>query len=103
MTNDNLKHWFRDYGAYWIAYLLTIVLQAVITESQLPEPTVTWFFIFLGGFFVINILVAFLILLLTWPARRNLAFSRYIKILIAFSAVYVLSQLIAAAVVYFQG
>ncbi len=103
MTEQHQKHWLKDYKGYWIGYVLIVFLQAVVTDFQMWKPSVISFFVFLGSFFVINIVVAFLILLLTWPARRNLAFSRYIKILIAFSAVYILSELIAATIVYFQG
>lgn len=103
MTEQSAKHWLKDYAGYWIAYVLIVILQAIVTEFQMWKASAVSFFIFLGGFFVINLVVAALILLLTWPARRNLAFSRYMKILIAFSVVYVVSQLIAAVVVYFQG
>jgi hypothetical protein len=103
MAEEYQKHWFKDYKAYWAAYLSIIVVQAAVTLYQFPKPTVDWYFILFGAFLLINVIVALLILLLTWPARRNLAFSRYIKILIAFSSVYVLSQLVAALIVYLQG
>lgn len=103
MTDQHQKHWLKDHTGYWLAYVLIVFLQAFVTDFQMWEPGLLSFFVFLGSFFVINLAVAFLILLLTWPARRNLAFSRYIKILIAFSAVYISSQLIAAAIAYLQG
>lgn len=103
MNNQNPKHWFNDYRGYWAVYLLMIAVQAGLTVSQLREPTFAWYLIFYGAFLIINAVVAVIILLLTWPARRNLDFSRYIKILIAFSAVYVLSQLLAVLIAYLQG
>lgn len=102
MSNPNPEHWFKDYKEYWGGFLVLIIAQAWLTVSQTSWPKVTWFFIFFGAYLIINIIVAFIILLLTWPVRRNLDFSRYIKMLIAFSAVYFISQLIAFLVYYFQ-
>jgi len=96
------QHWFKDYKEYWGGYLLLIIAQAWLTVSQTSWPKVTWFFIFFGAYLIINLAVSFIILLLTWPVRKNLDFSRYVKTLIAFSAVYFLSQLIAFVVSYFQ-
>lgn len=103
MADSNRQHWFKDYKEYWGGFLLLIIAQAWLTASQTSWPKVAGFFIFFGAYLIINVIVAIGILLLTWPVRRNLDFSRYIKILIAFSAVYSISQLIAFLVSYFQG
>jgi hypothetical protein len=95
-------HWFRDYKMYWGAFLLINMLQAALTTYLTPWPPVTTFFIFFGAYLALNISVSAILLVLTWPARRNLSFSRFIKLLIAFSAIYFLSQLIAFLVPYFQ-
>jgi hypothetical protein len=102
MSDPNRQHWFKDHKEYWGGFLLLIIAQAGLTLAQTSRPKVAWFFIFFGAYLIINVIVAFIILLLTWPARRNLDFSRYIKLLIAFSAVYMISQLIAILVTYFQ-
>jgi hypothetical protein len=98
---DQKTHWFTDYKLYWGSFLLLIIAQAWLTVAQTSWSKVPWFFVFLGAYLVINLLVALLILFLTWPARRNLDFSRYMKLLIAFSAVYFISQIIALLVPYF--
>lgn len=95
------KHWFKDYKAYWGGFLLLIMAQAYLTVLQTSWPVVV-FFIFFAAYSIINVVVAYVILLLTWPVRRNLDFSRYIKMLIAFSAVYFISQVIAVLVTYYQ-
>lgn len=102
MTESNRQHWFNDHKQYWGGFLLLTIAQAWLTVLQTSWPKVTWFFIFFGAYLIINIIVALVILLLTWPVRRNLSFSRYIKILIAFSAVYLISQVIAILVPYIQ-
>lgn len=99
---DQKQHWFKDHKEYWGGFLLLIIAQAWLTASRPQDGKVAWFLIFFGAYLIINVFVAVIILLLTWPVRRNLNFSRYIKILIAFSAVYFISQLIAFLVVYFQ-
>lgn len=103
MSDPNRQHWFKDYKEYWGGFLLLIIAQAWLTVSQTSWSKVAWFFIFFGAYMIINVIVALIILLLTWPVRRSLDVSRYIKILIAFSAVYFISQLIAFLVPYFQG
>lgn len=100
--NTDRQHWFKDHTAYWAGFLLLVIAQAAVTVAQTSWPKVAWFFIFFGAFIIINVFVALVILLLTWPVRRNLDFSRFIKILIAFSAVYLISQVIAIVVTYFQ-
>lgn len=95
-------HWLKGYKKYWVAFLLLLVAQAGLTVWQTSWPKLTWFFIFLVTYLIIHVIVALIILLLTWPVRRNFDFSRYIKILIAFSAVYFISQSIALIVTYFQ-
>src|SRR5687768_11541698 len=102
MSDPNRQHWFNDHKEYWGGFILLIIAQAWLTVAQTSCPKVAWFFIFFGAYLIINVMVAVIILLLTWPVRRNLHFSRYIKILIAFSAVYFISQLIAVLVTYFQ-
>lgn len=102
MSDPTQKHWLKDYKQYWGGFLLLIIAQAWLTVSQTSWPKVEWFFIFFGAYVIINALVALVILLLTWPVRKNLDFSRFIKILIAFSAVYFISQLIAFLVPYIQ-
>jgi hypothetical protein len=102
MSDPDRKHWFKDYKEYWGAFLLLVIAQAWLTVAQTSWPKVTWFFVFFGAYLIINLIVALIILLLTWPVRRNLDFSRYIKMLIAFSAVYFISQLIAFLVLYFE-
>lgn len=97
-------HWFRDYKIYWGIYLLINMLQAVLTVYQYGA---TWglivsFTLFLIIYIALNNVIAGIIFLLTWPARRNFLFSRYIKILIAFAAVYFLSQFISFIVPFFQ-
>lgn len=77
-----------------------------MAQSGLSVLQTSWplfvFFIFFAAYSMINVVVAYVILLLTWPVRRNLDFSRYIKMLIAFSAVYLISQVIAVLVEYNQ-
>lgn len=102
MAEVNPQHWFSEHKQYWGGFLLLILAQAWLTVMQTSWPKVTWFFIFFGAYLIINGIVAVIILLLTWPVRRNLSFSRYIKILIAFSAVYLISQVIAIVVPYIQ-
>lgn len=99
------KHWFKDHKEYWGGFLLIVLAQAALTTYQTPA---TWnristFFIFSGAYIVINLFVAGVIMLLTWPVRKDFAFSRFIKILIAFAAVYGISQLISVLVVHFKG
>jgi hypothetical protein len=103
MIDPERNHWFKDHKGYWISFLLLIIAQAWITSRQTPWPPFAAWLIFFGAYLVINVLVSVIILVLTWPARRNFHFSRYIKILIAFAAVFFLSQLIAVLVAYFQG
>lgn len=98
MSDSGRQDWFKNHKAYWGGFLLLILAQAWLTVSQTSWPKVKWFFIFFGAYLIVNVIVALIILLLTWPVRRNLDFSRYIKILIAFSTVYFISQLIAALV-----
>lgn len=102
MIDPERNHWFKDHKTYWTAFLLLIVAQAQATAVQTPWPLLASFLIFFGAYLILNVIVSVIILLLTWPAKRNLHFSRYIKILIAFSAVYFLSQLIALLVSYFR-
>lgn len=102
MVDQKTGHWFKDYKAYWGGFLLLVIAQAGLTSSQTPWQPVVSFLIFFGAYLVLNLVVSVIILVLTWPARRNFHFSRYIKLLIAFSAVYFLSQLIAVLVTYFQ-
>lgn len=102
MVDQKIEHWFKDYKGYWGGFLLLIIAQAWLTSSQTPWPPLVSFLIFFGAYLVLNVVVAIIILLLTWPARRNFHFSRFIKLLIAFSAVYFLSQLIAFMVPYFR-
>lgn len=103
MSDPGRKHWLKDHKEYWGGFLLLIIAQAGLTAAQTSWPKVAWFFIFFGAYLVINVIVAVIILLLTWPVRRNFDFSRYLKILIAFSAVYFISQLIAFLIPYFRG
>lgn len=103
MSDPGRKHWLKDHKEYWGGFLLLIIAQAGLTAAQTSWPKVAWFFIFFGAYLVINVIVAVIILLLTWPVRRNFDFPRYLKILIAFSAVYFISQLIAFLIPYFRG
>lgn len=100
--NSEQKHWFKDYKQYWGGFLLLIIAQAGLTTYLTPWPPVITFFIFFGSYLILNLAVSAIILVLTWPAKRNFHFSRFIKLLIAFSAIYFLSQLIAFLVPYFQ-
>lgn len=102
MVDQQKEHWFRDYKGYWGGFLLLVVAQAWLTAAQTSWPPLAAFLIFFGIYLLLNIIVSVIILLLTWPAKRNLHFSRYIKLLIAFAGVYFLSQLIAVLVTYFQ-
>lgn len=102
MSNPEREHWFKDHLGYWGGFLLLIIGQAGITTAQTSWPPFATFLIFFGSYLVINVIVSVIILLLTWPVRRNFDFSRYVKILIAFAAVFFLSQVIAALVTYFQ-
>lgn len=102
MPDQNRLNWFNHYKIYWLAYVLLVAGQAWITVLQTSWPRVKWFAIFLASYLIIHLVIAFLILLLTWPVRRNLEFARYMKILIAFSAVFFLSQLITVVIAYFQ-
>lgn len=102
MANQQREHWFNDYKGYWGGFILLVAGQAWITSAQTSWPPLAAFLIFFGIYLLVNVLVALIILLLTWPAKRNLYFSRYIKLLIAFGAVYFLSQVIAVLVTYFQ-
>lgn len=100
---DNRKeHWFKDYKGYWAGFLLLVIGQAWLTSAQTSWPPLSAFLIFFGLYLVVNVVVSLLILLLTWPVKRNLHFSRYIKLLIAFGGVYFLSQVIAVLAIYFQ-
>lgn len=103
MPDRSRLQWFNDYKIYWLVYVLLVAGQAWMTVSQTSWPKVKWFTVFFAGYLIIHLVVALLILLLTWPVRRNLEFARYMKILIAFSAVFFLSQLITVVVAYFQG
>lgn len=98
------KHWFSDHKQYWGGFLLIVLAQAALSTYQAPPAwnKILTFFIFFGAYVVINLVVAVIIMLLTWPVRRDFAFSRFIKILIAFAAVYAISQLISVLVVHFQ-
>ena len=98
------KHWFKDHKEYWGGFLLIVLAQAALSTYQAPA---TWnkiftFSMFFGAYVIINLVVAGIIMLFTWPVRKDFAFSRFIKILIAFGAVYGISQLISVLVVYFQ-
>jgi hypothetical protein len=99
-----VKHWFKEYRHYWGGFIIIVLAQAAMSTYQAPESwdTVTTFFLFFAAYLVVNLVVAGIIMLLTWPVRRNFDFSRFIKTLIAFAAVYGISQLISIAVVYFQ-
>lgn len=99
------EHWFNDYKQHWGGFILIVLAQAGLSTYQTPA---TWnkistFFIFFGAYILINLAVAGIIMLLTWPVRRNFHFSRFIKVLIAFAAVYGISQVISVLVVYYQG
>ncbi len=96
------EHWFKDYKQHWGIFLLIVLAQAVVLAYQtaVTAGMMAVFFVFL---LLINLTVAGMIMVLTWPVRRNFHFSRFIKILIAFAAVYGISQLIAVLVVYFKG
>lgn len=102
MADRQTEHWFKNYQSYWGGFLLLIVGQAVVTSYQMYKPTIEAFLILFGVYLVLNVIVSVIILLLTWPAKRNLHFSRYIKLLIAFSAVFFLSQGITSVITYFQ-
>ncbi len=104
MQDTVQTHWFRNYKMYWGVYLLINMLQATLTVYQYGAPwgLIVSFTLFLIIYIALNNVVAGIIFLLTWPARRNFLFSRYIKILIAFSAVYFLSQFISFIVPFFQ-
>jgi hypothetical protein len=103
--NSNSEHWFQDYKTYWAAFLAIVLLQAGLTAYtlRLAWSPLQSFFILFFVFVALNNLVSVIILVLTWPARRNFNFSRYIKILIAFSAIYFISVIISAGVTFYRG
>jgi hypothetical protein len=104
MEENPKTHWVRNYKMYWGAYLLINMLQATLTVHQFGARwgLLVSFTLFLIIYIALNNVVAGIIFLLTWPARRNFLFSRYIKILLAFSAVYFLSQFISYIIPFFQ-
>jgi hypothetical protein len=110
MTTDEVTakqgNWFFKYRDHWFGFIAIVVVHSIIQTLADGPGSFSLPLAFLGTLLAIIVAtncVALLLLIITWPFKKNFHMSRYMNILVIFAFIMMTMEIIHLALDFARG